>query len=329
MKRVFIAGHKGMVGQALMRKLGPNPDVDVIVRERKSLDLISQKSVQHFFDTERIDEVYLAAAKVGGIHANQTLPAQFIYENLMIQSNVIHSAWSSGVKKLLFLGSSCIYPKFTEQPILETALLTGLLEPTNEAYAIAKIAGMKMCESYNKQYGDSHGVDYRCIMPTNLYGTGDNYDLENSHVLPALIRKFCDAVELGCDVVHVWGSGAPKREFLHVDDMAEAAIFVMNLSVSEHKELVDPTANHINVGYGSDISIGELAQIVGRLAGFSGRIDFDSSKPDGTPRKLLNSSKLKSLGWSPKVDLERGIIKTIQEYRLMRDQSKSNGQARP
>ena len=301
MSKVFVAGHKGLVGSAICRRL-QSEGVEAIVAPRSQLDLIDQHAVDTWFQQHEIDQVYLAAAKVGGIHANQTYPADFLHENLVVQSNVIHAAWKNGVSKLLFLGSSCIYPKLAAQPMAEDSLLTGPLEPTNEWYAIAKIAGIKMCQAYRKQYG----FDAISIMPTNLYGPGDNFDLQNSHVLPALIRKFHEAKESGADSVEIWGSGKPRREFLHVDDLADACVFLL-------KNYSSPDI--VNVGWGKDISIGELAQLIRRIVGFPGSLEFDPTKPDGTPRKLLDTSKLSGLGWQPKIMLEAGIASTYDWYR--------------
>ena len=304
-----------MVGSAILRALGQQtPQARIITRSHAELDLTSQSAVRQFFNEERPDQVYLAAAKVGGIHANNTYPAEFIYENLMIQANVIHSAFESGVKKLLFLGSSCIYPKAVAQPMREDALLTGILEPTNEPYALAKIAGIKLCESYNRQYGESHGIDYRSVMPTNLYGPGDNYHPENSHVIPALIRRFHEAKNTHASSVVIWGSGRPRREFLYVDDMAAACLHVMNLDVSVYQQQTQPMLSHINVGVGHDMTITELAQAIGRVVGFRGGIDFDPTKPDGAMQKLMDSSRLRSLGWSPKVSLDEGLSKAYQDF---------------
>jgi GDP-L-fucose synthase len=314
MSRIFIAGHRGMVGSALVRALG-NAGNELIVKRRTDLDLTNQAAVQAFFATERIDQVYLAAARVGGIHANNVYPANFIYDNLMIEANVIHQAFVAGVKRLLFLGSSCIYPKAVAQPMREDALLTGVLEPTNEPYAIAKIAGIKMCESYNRQYGESHGIDYRSVMPTNLYGPGDNYHPENSHVVPALIRRFSEAQDSGTETVTIWGTGTPRREFLHVDDMAAASIHVMNLPKTDYNAHTQPMQSHINVGYGDDVTIGELAHLVAEATGFAGQIMFDTTKPDGTPRKLMDSSRLSALGWKATIPLEQGLKQTVSDYR--------------
>jgi GDP-L-fucose synthase len=314
MSRIFIAGHRGMVGSALVRAVG-NAGNELIVKSRTDLDLTNQAAVQAFFATERIDQVYLAAARVGGIHANNVYPANFIYDNLMIEANVIHQAFVAGVKRLLFLGSSCIYPKAVAQPMREDALLTGVLEPTNEPYAIAKIAGIKMCESYNRQYGESHGIDYRSVMPTNLYGPGDNYHSENSHVVPALIRRFSEAQDSGTETVTIWGTGTPRREFLHVDDMAAASIHVMNLPKTDYNAHTQPMQSHINVGYGDDVTIGELAHLVADATGFAGQIMFDTTKPDGTPRKLMDSSRLSALGWKATIPLEQGLKQTVSDYR--------------
>jgi GDP-L-fucose synthase len=311
--RIFVAGHKGMVGSAIVRLL-KNQDVEIITKDRSELDLLNQGSVQKFFEYEKIDQVYLAAAKVGGIYANNNYPADFIYENLMVQTNVIHSAFLNGVKKLLFLGSSCIYPKYANQPMKEEELLAGKLEPTNEPYAIAKIAGIKMCESYNRQYGKSRGVDYRSIMPTNLYGPGDNYHPENSHVIPGLIYKFHKAKINNLESVTIWGTGTPKREFLYVDDLAQAAIHIMNVDKKNYNEQITSESSHINVGSGKELSIKELAETIKEVIDFKGRINFDSNKPDGSVRKLLNSERINKLGFKPKIDLKEGLIKTYQDY---------------
>jgi GDP-L-fucose synthase len=309
-KRIFVAGHRGMVGAALVRQLENDPDNEIVTRTRAELDLTEQQAVAEFFAGEPIDEVYLAAAKVGGIHANDNYPAQFIYDNLMVQCNVVHQAWCSGVKKLLFLGSSCIYPRLATQPMRETELLHGALEPTNEPYALAKIAGIKLCESYNRQYG----TDYRSVMPTNLYGPGDNYHPQNSHVIPALLRRFHAAKLSGADSITIWGTGQALREFLHVDDMASASLHVMNLPLAQYQAITEPRLSHINVGSGVDCSIAELATIIGEVTGFSGHIEYDSSKPDGAPRKLMDNSKLKSLGWEPEYDLRRGLENAYRWY---------------
>ncbi|WP_077524345.1 GDP-L-fucose synthase [Metapseudomonas resinovorans] len=300
---VFVAGHRGMVGSAIVRKLQSLGYGRVITATRDELNLLDQKAVQAFFAAQRIDQVYLAAAKVGGIHANNTFPAEFIYENLMIEANIIHSAHQVGVQKLLFLGSSCIYPKHAEQPMREEALLTGVLEPTNEPYAIAKIAGIKLCESYNRQYG----CDYRSVMPTNLYGPNDNYHPENSHVIPALLRRFHEATQRGDEEVVIWGSGKPMREFLHVDDMAAASVHVMELDNPGYQANTQPMLSHINVGTGVDCTIRELAEAIAKVTSFAGRLTFDSSKPDGTPRKLMDVSRLNALGWKAGIPLEVGL----------------------
>ena len=306
-QKIYVAGHRGMVGSAIVRNLEAQGYKNIITRTHSQMDLTDQAAVKAFFETEKPDQVYLAAAKVGGIHANNTYPAEFIYDNLMVQNNVIHQAFLNGVKKLLFLGSSCIYPKLAEQPMSEDALLTGKLEPTNEPYAIAKIAGIKMCESYNRQYGQSHGVDYRSVMPTNLYGPGDNYHPENSHVIPALIRRFHEAKVSSAPEVVIWGTGTPKREFLYVDDMAEASVFVMQLDKKTYDSQTQPMQSHINVGFGSDVTIKELAQAVASATGYQGKVSFDPSKPDGSPRKWMDSGRLNRLGWKPKMDLESGL----------------------
>jgi len=311
---IFIAGHRGMVGASLFRILQKQKNVKLITRDRKDLNLINQAEVQSFFKKEKIDQVYLAAAKVGGIYANKNFPAEFIYENIMIQTNVVHAAFLNGVKKLLFLGSSCIYPKNANQPMKEEELLSGKLEPTNEPYAIAKIAGIKLCESYNRQYGDSHGIDYRSIMPTNLYGPGDNYHLKNSHVIPALIRRFHEAKVNKELSVKIWGTGTPKREFLFVDDMAHASIQVINTDKKNYEKYTEPMSRHINVGSGIDITIKELAEMIKDIVEYKGEISFDPLKPDGSPRKLLNSSRLNSIGWHAEVNLKDGLIKTYQDY---------------
>ena len=314
--KIYVAGHRGMVGSAIVRNLQSLGYENIIGRTRTELDLTNQAAVAEFFAAEKPDQVYLAAAKVGGIYANNTFPAEFIYDNLMVQNNVIQHAFANGVRKLLFLGSSCIYPKLAPQPMNEDALLMGKLEPTNEPYAIAKIAGIKMCESYNRQYGKSHGVDYRSVMPTNLYGPGDNYHPENSHVIPALIRRFHEAKVSNAPEVLIWGTGTPKREFLYVDDMAAASVFIMNLDKSTYDQHTEAMQSHINVGFGSDISIAELAKAVGEAVGYQGIIGFDVSKPDGTPRKWMDSSKLNNLGWTPKVHLTEGLKQAYAEFLL-------------
>lgn len=308
-QKIYVAGHRGMVGSAIVRNLKDQGYSNIVTRTHAELDLTNQAAVEHFFQIEKPDQVYLAAAKVGGIHANNTYPAQFIYDNLMVQNNVIHQAFVSGVKKLLFLGSSCIYPKLAPQPMSEDALLTGKLEPTNEPYAIAKIAGIKMCESYNRQYGQSHGVDYRSVMPTNLYGPGDNYHPENSHVIPALIRRFHEAKLANAPEVVIWGTGTPRREFLYVDDMAAASVFVMDLDKAIYDQHTSPMESHINVGFGSDVTISELAYAVAKATNYQGKIAFDPTKPDGAPRKLMDSGRLNRLGWGPLVNLKDGLQK--------------------
>lgn len=315
-ERIYVAGHRGMVGSAIVRKLLATGHTanNLITRTHSELDLTNQASVQEFFASEKPDQVYLAAAKVGGIHANNVFPADFIYQNLMIEANVIDAAFRNGVKKLLFLGSSCIYPKLAQQPMSEQALLTGTLESTNEPYAIAKIAGIKLCESYNRQFGNSHDVDYRSVMPTNLYGPGDNYHPENSHVIPALIRRFHEAKVSGKSEVIIWGSGTPMREFLYVDDMAAASVYVMNLPKSVYNQHTQPMLSHINVGYGSDMTIAELAHAVAHVTGFTGNVGFDNTKPDGTPRKLMDSSRLHTLGWQAQIPLDTGLTLAYQDF---------------
>jgi GDP-L-fucose synthase len=314
--KIYVAGHRGMVGSAIVRHLlvhGVQPN-QIVTRCHAGLNLTHQAAVEAFFSEEKPDHVYLAAAKVGGIHANNTYPAEFIYDNLMIQANVIDAAFKNGVKKLLFLGSSCIYPKLAPQPMREDTLLTGTLEATNEPYAIAKIAGIKLCESYNRQYGVTHGVDYRSVMPTNLYGPGDNYHPENSHVIPALIRRFHEAKLANAPCVAIWGTGTPKREFLYVDDMAAACVHVMSLPKLIYEQYTDPMLSHINVGYGTDVSIAEAAQTIAKVVGYTGAVTFDTTKPDGTPRKWIDSSRLTSLGWQPQVPLLQGLTKAYQDF---------------
>jgi GDP-L-fucose synthase len=306
-QKIYVAGHRGMVGSAIVRNLQAQGYTNIVTRTHAEMDLTDQATVKSFFEQEKPDQVYLAAAKVGGIHANNAYPAEFIYDNLMMQNNVIHQAFLNGVKKLLFLGSSCIYPKLAPQPMSEDTLLTGKLEPTNEPYAVAKIAGIKMCESYNRQYGESHGVDYRSVMPTNLYGPGDNYHPENSHVIPALIRRFHEAKVTNAPEVVIWGTGTPKREFLYVDDMAAASVFVMQLDKEAYDEQTEPMQSHINVGFGSDITISELATAVAKATGYTGKISFDPSKPDGAPRKWMSSQLLNQLGWKAQVGLDEGL----------------------
>jgi GDP-L-fucose synthase len=308
--KIFIAGHRGMVGSAIFRQLQGNSDNQLITSARSQLDLLDQKSVLSFFANNKVDQVYLAAARVGGIHANNAYPAQFIYENVTIECNIIHAAHLHGVNKLLFLGSSCIYPKMADQPMSESALLTGTLEPTNEPYAIAKIAGIKLCESYNRQYSS----DYRSVMPTNLYGENDNFHAENSHVIPALMRRFHEAVQNGDKQVVIWGSGKPMREFLHVADMAAACVHIMNLDRSVYDAHTLPMQSHINVGTGVDCTIRELAETMAKVTGFKGQLLFDTSKPDGTPRKLLDVSKINAMGWKAKIGLEEGLQKTYEWF---------------
>ena len=314
--KIYVAGHRGMVGNAIVRRLlaQGHPPSQLVSRTHAELDLTDQAAVNHFFSTEKPDQVYLAAAKVGGIHANNTYPAEFIYSNLMLQANVIHAAFTHGVKKLLFLGSSCIYPKLAAQPMAEEALLTGTLEPTNEPYAVAKIAGIKLCESYNRQYGASHGVDYRSVMPTNLYGPGDNYHPENSHVVPALIRRFHEAKVHNAPSVTLWGSGTPRREFLHVDDMAAASVHVMNLPQATYAAHTQPMLSHLNVGFGKDVTIFELAQQVAATVGYTGALELDRTKPEGAPRKLMSSTRLQSLGWRPQISLSEGLQHAYADF---------------
>ncbi len=313
--KIYVAGHSGMVGSAIIRKLHLDRQDNIIFRSHAELDLTNQAMVNLFFEKERPDQVYLAAAKVGGIYANNIYPADFIYENLMIQANVIHAAWRYGVTKLLFLGSSCIYPKFAEQPISEEELLTGALEPTNEPYAIAKISGIKLCESYNRQFG----VDFRSVMPCNLYGLGDNYHFENSHVIPALIRRFHEAKVSNKDEVVIWGTGSPRREFLYVDDMAAACVHIMNLDKNIYTKHTSPMQSHINIGYGDDLTIADLAKVISETVEYSGNIKFDGNKPDGVPTKLMNSKLINLLGWKPQVNLKDGLKKTYEDFMMHHD----------
>ncbi|NTV05214.1 MAG: GDP-L-fucose synthase [Chlorobiaceae bacterium] len=311
--KIYIAGHRGMVGSAIVRQLLSTEKISIdnlVLRTHQELDLTNQAAVRAFFEKESVHQVYLAAAKVGGIHANNTYPAEFIYQNLMMEANIIHEAWLAGVNKLLFLGSSCIYPRLAPQPMSESALLTGTLESSNEPYAIAKIAGIKLCESYNRQYG----TDYRSVMPTNLYGPGDNYHPENSHVIPALIRRFHDAKVNKSPVVTIWGTGTPRREFLFVDDMAAASIHVMNLDKAMYETHTAPMQSHINVGTGYDITIHELTKTIANVIGYQGSIEFDTTKPDGTPRKLMDSTRLNNLGWHAKVGLEEGLGSAYKDF---------------
>jgi GDP-L-fucose synthase len=308
--KIYVAGHQGMVGSAIIRSLRGQGYARFVARTRSEMDLTDQRAVMDFFASEKPDQVYLAAARVGGIHANNTYPAEFIYSNLMVQANVIHAAHTHGVRKLLFLGSSCIYPRLAPQPMGENALLTGPLEPTNEPYAVAKIAGIKLCESYNRQYG----TDYRSVMPTNLYGSADNYHPENSHVVPAMLRRFHEAKLAGAPSVEVWGTGTPRREFLYVDDMAAACVHVMNLAVPLWEANTSPMQRLLNVGFGSDVSIAELARAVARAVGYEGKIAFDATRPDGSPRKLIDSSRLHDLGWSPKISLDQGLALAYADF---------------
>ena len=310
MSAIYVAGHAGMVGSAIVRALRRRGVSDILTRTHAELDLTDQAQVRGFLAAQRPDRMVIAAARVGGILANNTYPAEFIYQNLMIEANLVHEAWRAGVKRLLFLGSSCIYPRMSPQPMAEEALLTGTLEPTNEPYAIAKIAGIKLCESYNRQYG----TDYRSLMPTNLYGPGDNYHAENSHVIPALLRRFHDAKESGAKTVTIWGTGKPRREFLFVDDMAEASVHVLELDAQAYGSITQPMLSHINVGTGEDISIGELARTIAGVVGFEGDIAFDVSKPDGAPRKLLDVSRIRKLGWKPAVELEQGLALAYRDF---------------
>ncbi|QWD70689.1 GDP-L-fucose synthase [Polynucleobacter sp. UB-Siik-W21] len=322
-QKIYVAGHRGMAGSAIVRGLKERGYQNIITRSRSELDLTNQAAVANFFATEKPDQVYVAAAKVGGIYANSTFPAEFIYQNLIIEANVIHQAFVSGVKKLLFLGSSCIYPKLAEQPMSEEALLSSRLEETNEPYAVSKIAGLKLCESYSRQYGKEYGVDYRSIMPTNLYGPGDNYHPLNSHVIPALIRRVHEAKVNGDLNVTIWGTGTPRREFMYVNDMAGASIFVMELEKDIYEKYTTTTRNFLNVGYGSDVTIKELVDIIVKVIGYQGGIVFDGSKPDGAPRKFMNSQRLFGLGWKPNTDLEEGIKNAYSDFVVNIDQKES------
>ena len=301
-----------MVGSSILRRLKKKKEITVIAKTHSQLDLTDQSAVNRFFEKEKIDQIYFAAAKVGGIYANNQYPAEFIYNNIIMEANVIHAAWMNGVKKMLFLGSSCIYPKLANQPMQENSLLSGYLEPTNEPYAISKIAGIKLCESYNRQYG----VDYRSVMPSNLYGPGDNYHIKNSHVIPALIRRYHEAKILKKSEVTIWGSGKPRREFLYVDDLASACEYIMNLSKNDYDMVVSPMESHINIGYGADLTIADLAMNISQIIGYGGKSNFDNTKLDGSPKKLMNSNKLNLLGWSPKTNLLVGLKKTYDDFKL-------------
>lgn len=314
-ENIYVAGHNGLVGSAICRLIRKNFNHEIITKSRKNLDLTNQHQVREFFNKNKITQVYLAAAKVGGIFANNNYPADFIYENLIIQSNVIEAAFGAGIRKLLFLGSSCIYPKFANQPIKESELLEGDLEKTNEPYAIAKIAGIKLCESYNRQFSQSKGIDYRCIMPTNIYGPGDNYHIENSHVIPGLIKRIHEAKINKENSVKIWGTGNARREFLFVDDLASACLHIMNLDKNLFDNCIDPMCSHINVGTGKDLTIKDLVLLIKKIINYQGEIIFDHSKPDGTPRKLLNIKKIKSLGWNYKIDLEKGLEITYADFK--------------
>jgi len=313
-KIIFVAGHKGMVGSAIVRLL-KKKNVFLITKDQNELDLTKQSLVEKFFKKKKIDQIYLAAAKVGGIYANNIYPGEFIYKNIMIQTNIIHSAFVSGIKKILFLGSSCIYPRSAKQPMKEEFLLTGTLEPTNEPYSIAKISGIKLCESYNRQYKDTHNIDYRCVIPTNLYGPNDNYHPKNSHVIAALIKKFHEAKIKNERIVEIWGTGKAKREFLHVDDLAKACFKIMNLSVKEYTAVTNSSLGYINVGYGKDITILKLAKIIKKIVDFHGKIEFNFDKPDGMMKRLLDSKRINDLKWKPKVSLYKGLVKTYENFK--------------
>jgi GDP-L-fucose synthase len=313
--KIFVAGHKGMVGSSIVKLLSEKGQKNIITKSHAELDLTKQNDVVNFFKKKKIDQIYLAAAKVGGIYANSKYPAEFIYKNLMIEVNIIHSAFLCGIKKVLFLGSSCIYPKITKATIKEEDLLSGKLEPTNDSYAIAKIAGIKMCESYNRQYGKSHGLDYRCVMPSNLYGPGDNYDLKNSHVIPALIKKFHNAKKKALPYVIIWGTGKPKREFLHVNDLARACLHVMNVNKNLYYKSIGSTVAHINVGSGKEITIKKLAELIKQIVGYKGKIKFDTSKPDGTLSKLMNNNRIRKLNWKNKINLEGGLSEVYSDFK--------------
>lgn len=312
--KIYVAGHRGMVGSAIVRALRQRGEDNIICRTHAELDLANQAEVRSFFEAERPDQVYLAAAKVGGIYANNTYPAEFIYQNLMIAANVVDSSFRSGVKKLLYLGSSCFYPKFCRQPMKEDSLLSGALETTNEPYAIAKISGIKLCESYNRQYGQEYGIDYRSVVPTNLYGVGDNYHPDNSHVIPALIRRFHEAKICRAPSVMIWGTGSPRREFLYVDDAALACVHVMNLEKSVYDGQTQPMCSHINIGCGYDVTIREVAEAIRTVVGYTGEIEFDASKPDGTPQKLMDSNRICALGWRAEVPLKDGLSAAYQDF---------------
>lgn len=321
-QKIYVAGHRGMVGSAIVRSLRQRGVTNLLLPDRAKLDLLDQSSVMKFMSEQRPDQIYLAAARVGGIHANSTYPADFIYENLMIEANVIHAAFRAGVKQLLFLGSSCIYPKFAPQPISEKDLLTGALEETNEPYALAKIAGISLCDSFNRQYGAEQGIDYRCVMPTNLYGPGDDYHPENSHVIPGLIRRFHEAQQNAAPSVKVWGTGTPRREFLYVDDLADACIHVMSIQKSIFDQQTAGVRGIVNVGFGADVTIAELARLVAKVVAYKGIIEFDITRPDGTPQKLLDSTLANALGWSARTELEAGLYKAYEAFLKARNVSK-------